>query len=127
MLYIERKYCSRCGCTLYSSLIIVISLQLCGHRQIAEPRKYCLVRVIVLLWRVFSQLIVFLIGWEFDLIPFNRTKFHEVNLQSLHDTNFFVSYHHERAINSTFSENSFSFHLVCFVIFYSSRNLQPKL
>ncbi|RVW31691.1 Retrovirus-related Pol polyprotein from transposon TNT 1-94 [Vitis vinifera] len=28
--------------TLYSSLIIVISLQLRGRRQIAEPRKYCL-------------------------------------------------------------------------------------
>ena len=40
----ERKYCSH---TLYSSLIIVKSLQLRGRRQIAEPRKYCLVRVIV--------------------------------------------------------------------------------
>ena len=29
------------------SLIIVKSLQLHGRRQIAEPRKYCLVRVIV--------------------------------------------------------------------------------
>ena len=38
---------------MYSSLIIVISLQLRGRRQIAEPRKYCLVRVIVFLWRVF--------------------------------------------------------------------------
>ena len=35
------------SCTLYSSLIIVKSLQLRGRRQIAEPRKYCLVRVIV--------------------------------------------------------------------------------
>ena len=42
------------SCTLYSSLIIVISLQLCGCRQITEPRKYCLVRVIVFLQRVFS-------------------------------------------------------------------------
>ena len=33
--------------TLYFSLIILKSLQLCGRRQIAEPRKYCLVRVIV--------------------------------------------------------------------------------
>ena len=46
------------GCTLYSSLIIVISLQLRGHRQIAEPRKYCLVRVIVFLWPVFSLIFV---------------------------------------------------------------------
>ena len=47
----ERKNRSR---TLYSSLIIVKSLQFRGHRQIAEPRKYCLVCVIVFLWRVFS-------------------------------------------------------------------------
>ena len=33
-------------------------------RQIAEPRKYWLVRVIVFLWRLFS-LFLFLIGWEF--------------------------------------------------------------
>ena len=58
MLYIERKYCSRCGCTLYYSLIIVISLQLCGRRQIAELRKYCLVCVIVFLWYVFSLIFV---------------------------------------------------------------------
>ena len=46
VLYIEKKHCSRIGCTLYSSLIIVISLQLHG-RHIVEPRKYCLVCVIV--------------------------------------------------------------------------------
>ena len=34
-------------CTIVFSLIIVRSLQLRGHRQIAEPRKYCLMRVIV--------------------------------------------------------------------------------
>ena len=49
---------------VFFSLIIVKSLQLCGRRQIAEPRKYCLVRVIVFLWHVFS-LFLFLIGWEF--------------------------------------------------------------
>ena len=42
------------SCTLYSSLIIVKSLQLRGRRQIAESRKYYLVRVIVFLWHVFS-------------------------------------------------------------------------
>ena len=36
------------------SVIIVKSLQLHGRRQIAKPRKYCLVCVIVFLWRVFS-------------------------------------------------------------------------
>ena len=34
------------------------SLQLRRHRQIAEPRKYCLVRVIVFHWRVFSLFFV---------------------------------------------------------------------
>ena len=43
-VFCERKDCS---CTLYSSLIIVKSLQFRGHRQIAKPCKYCLVRVIV--------------------------------------------------------------------------------
>ena len=32
------------SCIMYSSLIIVKSLQLRGRRQIAEPRKYCLMR-----------------------------------------------------------------------------------
>ena len=41
------------------SLIIVKSLQLCGCRQIAEPHKYCLVRVIVILWHVFSLFFFF--------------------------------------------------------------------
>ena len=40
----EKKNCSR---TFYFSLIIVKSLQLRGRRQITEPRKYCLVYVIV--------------------------------------------------------------------------------
>ena len=62
---------------MYFSLIIVKSLQLRGRRQIAEPRKYCLVRVIVFLWRVFSLFFffffffLFLAGWEFKLIPYS--------------------------------------------------------
>ena len=36
----------------------MISLQLRGRKQIAEPRKYCLVCVIVFLWRVFSLIFV---------------------------------------------------------------------
>ena len=50
----EKKHCS---CTLYFSLIIVKSLQLHERRKIAEPHKYCLVRVIFFfftLWHVFS-------------------------------------------------------------------------
>ena len=57
---IEILYCR----TLHFSLIIVKSLQLCGRRQIAEPRKYYLVLVIVFLWRVFS-LFLFLTCWKF--------------------------------------------------------------
>ena len=59
---------------LYSSLKIVKPLQLHGHRQIAEPRKYCLVHVIVFfsLACVFSFFFfLFLTGWEFSLIPYN--------------------------------------------------------
>ena len=58
-----------------SSHIIVISLQLRGRRQIAEPRKYCLVCVIVFLWRVFSLIFLFLTGWEFGLIPYKFNIF----------------------------------------------------
>ena len=47
-------------CTIESPYVIVKSLQLRGRRQIAEPRKYCLVRVIVFLWRVFSLFVLFL-------------------------------------------------------------------
>ena len=56
------------------SLIIVKSLQLCGRRQIAEPRKYCFVRVIVFLWLLFSLFFfsLFLIGWEFGLNSLDR-------------------------------------------------------
>ena len=42
----------------YVFLIIGISLQLRVYRQIAEPRKYCLVRVIVFLWHVFFSIFV---------------------------------------------------------------------
>ena len=37
------------SCTIVSPYFIVKSLQLRGRKQIAEPRKYCLVRVIVFL------------------------------------------------------------------------------
>ena len=50
-------------CTIVSPYFIVKSLQLRGRRQIAEPRKYCLVRVIIMFFSltcVFS--ILFLTG-----------------------------------------------------------------
>ena len=51
---------------LYSSLIIVKSLQFRGRKQIAEPRKYCLVHVIVFFFGVcFSLFFCFFKGWEF--------------------------------------------------------------
>ena len=46
-------------CTVVFSLIIVKSLQLHERRQIAEPRKYCLVRVIVLFGLCFLYLFCF--------------------------------------------------------------------
>ena len=64
MFFESENICSR---TLYFSLIIVKFLQLCGRRQIAESRKYCLVRVIVFLWRVFSLFFLFLTSWNFGL------------------------------------------------------------
>ena len=54
-------------CTIVSSYFIVKSLQLRGCRQIAEPRKYCLVRVIVLFGVCFLYLFLFLTGWDFWL------------------------------------------------------------
>ena len=45
--------------TLNFSLIIVKSLQLCRRGQIAESHKYCLMRVIVFLWHMFSLIFCF--------------------------------------------------------------------
>ena len=45
--------------TIVSSYFIVKSLQLRGRRQIAEPRKYCLVRVIVFFGVCFLYLFCF--------------------------------------------------------------------
>ena len=89
VLYIERKYCSRYGCNLYSFLIIVISLQLYGRRQIVEPRKYCLVRVIFFFFGMCFLYFLFLTGWEFGLIPykaFRTTPIREWSFQNLEDT-----------------------------------------
>ena len=58
--------------TLYFSLIIVKSLQLHECRQITEPRKYCLVRVIVF-FVVFS-LFLSLTGWEFRVNSLHLCK-----------------------------------------------------
>lgn len=43
------------------------SLQLRGRRQIAEPRKYCLVHVIIFFDVYFSLFVLFLTGWDFRL------------------------------------------------------------
>ena len=51
-------------CTIVSPYFIVKSLQLRGCRQIAEPRKYCLVRD-YFLWCVFSLFVLFLTDWNF--------------------------------------------------------------
>ena len=69
VLYIERKDCSRRLYFIFFPDNSDIPATL-GRRQIVEPHKYYLVRVIVFLWRVFP-LFLFLTGWEFDLIPYN--------------------------------------------------------
>ena len=60
-----------CSRTLYFSLIIVKSLQLRGRRQIAEPRKYCLVRVIVFFNVCFLYLFCFSKVGILVKIPYN--------------------------------------------------------
>ena len=47
MVYWELGFLRVFLCIIVSPYFIVKSLQLRGRRQIAEPRKYCLVRVIV--------------------------------------------------------------------------------
>ena len=48
-------------------------LQLRECKQITESRKYCLVRMIIFLWRVFS-LFLFLTGWEFHVNSLQSSK-----------------------------------------------------
>ena len=67
--FCERGKTVAATCTLYFSLIIVKSLQLRGCRQIAEPRKYCLVRVIIFFDVCFFYFL-FLTSWEFGQIPY---------------------------------------------------------
>ena len=64
MFFDSEKICSR---TLYFSLIIVKSLQFRRRRQITEPCKYYLVRVIVFLWCVFTLFFCFSQGENFRL------------------------------------------------------------
>ena len=64
-MYCELDFLRVFLCTIVSPYFIVKSLQLRGRRQIAEPRKYCLVRVIVFLWRGFSLFVLFLTGRNF--------------------------------------------------------------
>ena len=65
------------SCILYSSLIIVKSLQLRGHLQIAEPRKYCLVRVNFLFF------IFFLLACVFSIFVSHKLGIRSNSLQSL--------------------------------------------
>ena len=56
--------------TLYISLIIMKSLQLHEHRQIAEPRKYCLMHMIFFFFggRILSLFFFFfLTDWKFQI------------------------------------------------------------
>ena len=67
MFFDSEKICSH---TLYFFLIIMKSLQLRGRRQIAESRKYCLVRVITFFSVCFLYFFLFLTGWDFGEIPY---------------------------------------------------------
>ena len=58
-------------CTIVSPYFIVESLQLRGRRQIAEPRKYCLVRVIVFFDVCFLYLFCFSQVGILVKIPYN--------------------------------------------------------
>ena len=60
----ERKDCSHNFVFYIFSLIIMKFLQFRGRRQIAEPRKYCLVHIIVFFGLCFLYFL-FLTGWEF--------------------------------------------------------------
>ena len=55
-----------CSSDLVSPYFIVKSLQLRGRRQIAEPRKYCLVRVIVFFDVCFLYLFCFSQGFRLN-------------------------------------------------------------
>ena len=58
----EKLYCH----TLYFSLRIVKSLQLCGRRQFAKPCKYCLVcDFYFFFWRIFFLYFCISQVWEF--------------------------------------------------------------
>ena len=67
-------------CTIVSPYFIVKSLQLRGRRQIAEPRKYCVVRVIVffdvccLYLFCFSQVEIFCLN-SLQLVSEPRVRF----------------------------------------------------
>ena len=74
------------------SLIIVKSLQFGGRRQIAEPRKYCLMRVIVFLGRVFfsiyfvSHKLEFWLKFPTDVDLTLGLTWHSMNVTSVNDT-----------------------------------------
>ena len=71
MFQSKRENIVATSCTLYSSLIIVKSLQFRGHKKISEPRKYCLMQVIVFSLACVFSIFLFLTSWEFGQIPFN--------------------------------------------------------
>ena len=59
-MYLELGFLRVFLCTIVSSYFIVKSLQLRGRKQIAKPRKYFLVRVIVFFGLCFLYLFCFL-------------------------------------------------------------------
>ena len=70
-MYWELGFLRVSSCIIVSPYFIVKSLQLRGRRQIAEPRKYCLVRVIVFFGVCFLYLFCFLQVGILVKIPYN--------------------------------------------------------
>ena len=82
MVYWELGFLRVFLCIIVSPYFIVKSLQLRGRRQIAEPRKYCLVRVIVFFDVCFLYLFCFSHVEILVKFPTRRTKKPKEQLQS---------------------------------------------
>ena len=63
------------------------SLQLCKRRQIAEPHKYCLMRMIIFSLACIFSPFLFLTGWEFRVNSLQSTTLLPQNLAFLRNKN----------------------------------------
>ena len=104
-----------------------------GRRQIAKPRKYCLVRMIVFFFfGVCFLYFLFLTGWEFGLIPYSHSLIGGVLRLLLQDTwhrligwdvlIFKVTHVSTRldCLYNCFHAPVYDWHFACFLCFYFS-------